>query len=96
MPRLKKSPGRAEFKTVFPDEFQRYLMYELENSKQWNPELITRHLGVNSWEYATGWWTIRWTGRAIVVISDHPKIEIRKGLTIYMGSQRFEIQGNTP
>jgi hypothetical protein len=101
MPRLKKSKGKMKVTTVFPDEFQRYLMYELANSRHWNPKSTHGGMtGPNRWEYsfrsnldAQYNWHIEYNGKEIIVTSDQPKVEIRKGLYFEMGNARLVVDG---
>lgn len=101
MPKLKASPGKVKFTTPVVDELQRYLFYELANAKQWNPEMIKHQpIGPNGWVFEclpmspAHKWAIRFDGRAITVMSEQPKVYIRKGLTITMGNSRIIIEGS--
>lgn len=103
MPKLKQSVGRFKIVTPFPEEFCRWLNYELHNSKTWNPHLIActgQSTYVCTTKDSKHLWTIRLDtsgGRkGAEFISDLPKIWIRKGLEVSMGQQRILIEGNTP
>lgn len=99
MPRLKPSPGKWKFTTPVSDELQRYLMYELECSRQWNKTTMHHKiLGPNRWQYrcqpkssTSPIWTIEWDGKAIIAVCNDPKIWIRQGLEIDMGNGRIVI-----
>lgn len=91
MPRHKKSQGKVKFRTVFPEEFQRWLMYELANVRQWNPLLVQGGMtGFRQWKYETTQsgetgWSIQFDGEAIIIESEMSVINLRKGLNISMG-----------
>jgi hypothetical protein len=93
-PKLKPSTGMVKFRTVVPEEFQRWLFYELANIKEWNQDKVTMEIGFHSW-YATfqGQWEISWDGKEIQVASAASKVILRKGLEIWMGSGRLVIEG---
>lgn len=99
-PRLKPSTGKLVISTAFPDEFQRFLCYELENARIWNPETIKGGLTGSGWAFQSvhpeQQWSITYSpndhaGR-VVIVSDLPRFRIRKGLTINMGQERIEIE----
>src|SRR5574342_944774 len=97
MPRLTKSKGRVIFITPFLSELQRYLCYELENNKHWNPTQVTGGMvGANRWKYQ---WvengepiTIEYIGTRIICTTANPVIHIRKGLSINMGKGQIIIE----
>ena len=99
MPRRKKSLGRIVLGSPFNEELQRWLRYELENTRQWNPNSITGGMsGTRRWKFegtfttAPGW-TIEWTGEQIIVVSEAPVVWIRKGLEISMGQAQLILHG---
>lgn len=102
MPRLKASQGEIIFKTPFPEEFQRWLCYELENSKQWNPELVTGGLCKDGWYYSCvtkkSYWNIRYNKftNQLMICSKQSVVWIRKGLSFSMGQGRLIVEAMTP
>lgn len=104
MPRLKKSLGVVTFATPIPAEFQRWLCYELVNSKQWNPTLIDGGMTRQGWEFklinkfGKLIWTISWNAvyQKLTVKSAEPKVWIRKGLEFSMGNGKMILDGHTP
>lgn len=103
MPRLKKSVGRYRLTVPINDEFRRWLLYELANSKQWNPKQLDYNSlgGMGRWKFtmhtAEGAevWSIQSNGTDLVVKSELPKFELWKGLIFDMGSARMILNGNT-
>lgn len=96
MPRLKPSKGLVQFKTVFPEEFQRYLCYELANIAQWNKDLVKLRTWLRGWQATGPKWEITWDGIEVSVRSEEPVVHLRKGLEIRMGDGILIIAGHTP
>jgi len=100
MPRYKASQGRFTVQTVFPEEFCRWLNYELFNSVQWNPESM-RNSSPAHQQYecvnkaGKTLWRIVLTpygfNKGATFISNEPIIYIRKGLIVKMGSGEVVI-----
>lgn len=100
MPGRKPSLGKIRFQSPYPDEFQRYLMYELANVKQWNKEKFTLIPGINKWTFnctdkipVESHFKIYWDGTHIYIESKLSIVFIRQGLVINMGQARIEISG---
>lgn len=93
MPKLKPSQGRLTFSTPFPEEFQRWLCYELANARHWNKDQISGGMsGMNQWHFHLGnQWTISYDGKIVTVESKLSRFAIRQGLTIDMANGRILI-----
>jgi hypothetical protein len=103
MPRRKESPRSWKFQTCFPDKFQRWLMYELANVRQWNKDKFFLTTALNVWTFETnkavipaeGWYKISYADRMITVESQMPAIILRSGLVINMGQGRIEVSASS-
>lgn len=93
MPRKRVSKGTIRIGVVFPNEFQKFLLAELENLGAWNPGKIRIAKGIRSWKASTEVWTIKYDGRDITAISNETRIYLRKGLDIDMVNATLNVRG---
>lgn len=103
MPRSKPARGNVTLRTVFPEEFCRWLNYELFNVVQWNPKVMRNSAPYRQqYECSDKAGRVLWrivikpydsAGReqGVTFISNNPVIHIRKGLEFYMGSGRLVV-----
>lgn len=100
MPRYRKSPGRIRIETPVTEELQRYLFYELVNTRHWNHDIKHKIAGANRWTFETKQWKISLHPHAspsgfmaLVIESEQPRVWIRHGLYFEMGNARLVIEG---
>ncbi len=93
MPKYKPSLGEITITTPH-QSMKNYLIDELENTRQWNPQYITR-LGnkflFRSKATYNPLWLIEITETGLRCKSDQPIVSLRKGFRILMGSGKLEL-----
>lgn len=69
------------------------MFFELANTMQWNKDTIKLIRSTPQWEFKSPQWGISYDGKDIIVVSDEPKVWIRQGLYILMGSAKLIFEG---
>ena len=88
MPKLKRSKGEAKLTTVYGELFTTWLWAEIENSADWNPNLVmVRARNYIKFPYATFFRHAKY----IKVYSKNPVLAIHARLKIRMGDGKLEL-----